>query len=70
MLGHLLLTHAFRFASAALLAPFTYGQIVFAGIVGFFAFGHAPDGGALLGMAIIIASGLGMAYVQRRRVPA
>ncbi|EIK51881.1 MAG: DMT family transporter [Pseudomonadaceae bacterium] len=70
MLGHLLLTQAFRYASAAMLAPFTYGQIVFAGIVGFFAFGHAPDGGALLGMAIIIASGLGMAYVQRRRVPA
>lgn len=69
MLGHLLLTQAFRYASAAMLAPFTYGQIVFAGIVGFFAFGHAPDGGALLGMAIIIASGLGMAYVQRRRVP-
>lgn len=66
MLGHLLLTHAFRFASAATLAPFTYGQIVFAGIVGYLAFGHAPDTGALCGMAIIIASGLVMAWVQRR----
>jgi len=67
MLGHLLLTNAFRFASAATLAPFTYSQIVFAGVVGYLAFDHAPDAGALLGMAVIIASGLCMAYVQRRQ---
>ena len=46
MLGHLLLTNAFRFASAATLAPFTYSQIVFAGAVGYLAFDHAPDAGA------------------------
>ena len=45
MLGHLLLTNAFRFASAAKLAPFTYSQIVFAGVVGYLAFDHAPDAG-------------------------
>jgi drug/metabolite transporter (DMT)-like permease len=67
MSGHLLLTNAFRFASAATLAPFTYAQIIFAGIVGFFAFGHVPDFGAIVGMAIIIASGLCMAYVQGRQ---
>lgn len=67
MLGHLLLTNAFRFASAATLAPFTYSQIVFAGVVGYLAFDHAPDAGALIGMAVIIASGLCMAYVQRRQ---
>lgn len=65
MLGHLLLTNAFRFASAATLAPFTYGQILFAGLVGLIAFGHVPDRGALLGMVIIIVSGLCMAWVQR-----
>ena len=69
MLGHLLLTQALRFASAATLAPFTYGQIVFAGVVGYLAFGHAPDAGALLGMAVIIVSGLCMAYVQHRQPP-
>ncbi|NKQ11126.1 DMT family transporter [Pseudomonas sp. SST3] len=67
MSGHLLLTNAFRFASAATLAPFTYAQIIFAGVVGFFAFGHVPDLGAIVGMAIIIASGLSMAYVQGRQ---
>ena len=65
-LGHLLLTNAYRFASAATLAPFTYGQIVFAGIVGYLAFDQAPDLGALLGIGMIIASGLGIAYIQGR----
>lgn len=55
----------FFFASAATLAPFTYGQILFAGLVGLIAFGHVPDRGALLGMVIIIVSGLCMAWVQR-----
>lgn len=67
MSGHLLLTNAFRFASAAALAPFTYSQIIFAGVVGMFAFGHTPDLGAMIGMAIIITSGLVMAYVQGRQ---
>ncbi|ANF24370.1 DMT family transporter [Stutzerimonas stutzeri] len=67
MSGHLLLTNAFRFASAAALAPFTYSQIIFAGVVGLVAFGHTPDFGAIVGMAIIIASGLVMAYVQGRQ---
>ncbi len=67
MSGHLVLTQAFRYASAASLAPFTYGQIVFAGIVGFIAFGHIPDVEAIAGMTVIIASGLCMAYMQSRQ---
>lgn len=67
MSGHLVLTQAFRYASAASLAPFTYGQIVFAGIVGFVAFGHIPDVEAIAGMTVIIASGLCMAYMQSRQ---
>lgn len=65
-LGHLLLTNAYRFASAATLAPFTYGQIVFAGLVGFIAFDQVPDSAAMLGIGMIIASGLGIAYIQGR----
>ncbi|MFG3691937.1 DMT family transporter [Stutzerimonas stutzeri] len=68
MSGHLLLTNAFRFASAAALAPFTYSQIIFAGVVGMIVFGHTPDLGAMVGMAIIILSGLVTAYVQGRQL--
>ena len=42
-------------------------HILVAGVVGLVAFGHTPDLGAIVGMAIIIASGLVMAYVQGRQ---
>ncbi len=64
--GHLLLTQAFRYAPPALLAPFSYGQIICAGLMGFIFFGHVPDEGALVGMTIISLSGLAVAWQQRR----
>lgn len=66
MCGHLLLSHAYRYASAATLAPFTYSQLVFAVLVGAVVFGHLPDGIALLGIAVVIASGVLSVWVQRR----
>ncbi|SEQ75562.1 Permease of the drug/metabolite transporter (DMT) superfamily [Azotobacter beijerinckii] len=70
MLGHLLLTHAYRHAAPTLLAPFSYAQIVFAGLVGYLLFGNLPDAFAQLGMALICASGLAMAHLQRLAPPA
>ncbi|WP_137974098.1 DMT family transporter [Pseudomonas sp. F(2018)] len=66
MTGHMLLTHAYRFASAASLAPFTYGQILIAALIGVVVFGHLPDAWAVLGMAVIILSGAALAWSQRR----
>jgi drug/metabolite transporter (DMT)-like permease len=66
MTGHMLLTHAYRFASAASLAPFTYGQILIATLIGVLVFGHLPDAWAVLGMAVIILSGAALAWSQRR----
>lgn len=43
MLGHMLLTQAFRHAAPAMLAPFSYGQIIFAGMFGYLIFDHSPD---------------------------
>ncbi len=67
MSAHLLLTQAFRFAAPALLAPFSYCQIVFAGLLGWVIFGHMPDSISLIGIAIICLSGLGAALMQRRK---
>ena len=58
------LTRAFREAPAALLAPFTYTQIVPAVILGLVLFGAVPDLWAGVGAAIVIGAGL---YVLRRR---
>lgn len=67
MTAHLLLTQALRHASAATLAPFSYCNIVFAGVVGWLLFGQVPDWLAMLGMGIIIASGCGLALSSRRQ---
>lgn len=66
MTAHLLLTQAFRVAAPALLAPFGYCQIVFAGMLGFLIFSHTPDTTSLVGIAIICLSGLGAAWMQRK----
>ncbi|BAU74514.1 DMT family transporter [Metapseudomonas furukawaii] len=66
MTAHLLLTQAFRHAAPALLAPFGYCQIVFAGLLGFLVFSHTPEASTLAGIAIICLSGLGAAWMQRK----
>jgi len=61
--SHLLLIHAYRVATASLLAPFQYAQIVFAGFYGWLVFGDLPDGWVIAGTLILVGSGL---YVLRR----
>lgn len=65
--SHLLLIHAYRVATASLLAPFQYAQIVFAGFYGWLVFGDLPDGWMLAGTAILVGSGL---YILRREARA
>lgn len=67
MLAHLLLTHAFRYAAPATLAPFSYGQIVFAALLGWLLFGHFPEPGAVLGMALIVLAGLALVMAGQRK---
>lgn len=66
--GHLLMTRAFHYSSPVVLAPFSYLQILFAALLGLLVFAHRPDGGALLGMAVIICAGLLSVWVQARAV--
>jgi drug/metabolite transporter (DMT)-like permease len=61
LLAHFLLTSAYRFAPASLLAPFNYCHIAFAAIAGWIVYNHVPDGLALLGMAMIAISGAAIA---------
>lgn len=49
---------AFRVADASLLAPFRYVSVVFALAIGWLVFGEWPSAWGLLGMAIIIVSGI------------
>jgi drug/metabolite transporter (DMT)-like permease len=64
--GHLFLIRAYELASASVLAPFTYAHTVAAIPLGYFVFDTFPDRPALLGMLLIVCSGLAMALLQRR----
>ena len=66
-IGHWLITRAYQLAPVTLLTPFTYLQIVWATLFGYVVFGQHPDGGSVIGMAIIAASGLLLALHERRR---
>jgi drug/metabolite transporter (DMT)-like permease len=65
--AHWLITRAYLIAPASLLTPFTYVQMVWATMLGFFVFAQIPDRWSFIGMAIIVGSGVMLAVVERRR---
>ena len=66
--GHWMLISAYLRAPASLVAPFTYLQMIWATLYGYVVFGQLPDGLSALGMAVIVASGVGLILHERRRV--
>ena len=66
-LGHLMVTQAHRYASAAVLGPFLYQQIIYMTLLGWLIFGHVPDMAVMGGAAIVVASGLYLLYREFRR---
>ena len=67
-LGHLMLVRAYETASASSLAPFGYAHAAAALVFGLVIFGQFPDNLALLGLGLIVLSGLAVAF--RNRGPA
>ena len=63
--GHYTMIEAFRYAEAALVSPFRYSAIVWAGLFGYLLWGDVPDGWALVGTVIVITSGL---YILHREL--
>jgi drug/metabolite transporter (DMT)-like permease len=56
--GHYLLIKAMALASPTALAPFIYTQLLGSTLLGYIAFHDFPDTGSMIGMAVIVASGL------------
>ena len=58
---------AYRNASASVLAPFNYIQLIWSAGSGYLVFGALPDGMTLLGASVIAASGLYTIHRERVR---
>ncbi|RFB72972.1 MULTISPECIES: DMT family transporter [unclassified Herbaspirillum] len=66
-IGHFFMNSAYRHAEASVLTPFAYSQIISASAMGWLVFNQFPDAVTILGIGIICASGMGIAYVEHRR---
>lgn len=67
LLGQYLFVKAIAYGEPAVLAPFTYSQIVWTTLIGLFVFGNMPDGWTFLGAGIVSASGLYVWHRERVR---
>jgi drug/metabolite transporter (DMT)-like permease len=64
--SQLLMTSSLRFAPVSALAPFDYVQLIWAILAGWTLWSTLPDGAALLGSAMIAASGLLILWREQR----
>jgi drug/metabolite transporter (DMT)-like permease len=66
-LGHFGVFMAYRHGAPGVIAPFFYSFAVWAMLSGVIVFGELPNPLALVGIAAIVASGLGIILVDRQR---
>jgi len=64
-IGQIILTSAYRYADAGVLAPFTYVAMIYALIIGYFAFGDLPTKSMIFGASLVIAAGIVIALRER-----
>lgn len=64
-IGHWLLYIGTQRASASLVAPMVYFQLIVAGVLGWLVFGHGLDPLSVAGMLVIVLAGLLLWYSQR-----
>ena len=63
--GHYMLIKALELENASFLSPLGYIQLLWVILFGFLAFGDLPDAYSLIGMAIVVGSGLYVALGHR-----
>jgi drug/metabolite transporter (DMT)-like permease len=64
--GHYLVIRAFQSGQAAVIAPLGYVELIGTTILGYVIFGNFPDLLTWIGAAVIIASGIYIAFRERR----
>jgi drug/metabolite transporter (DMT)-like permease len=66
-LGHYCVAKAHRYASAAVLGPFLYQQVIYMALWGWLIFAQVPDGFVAAGAGVVVASGLYLLWLEMRR---
>lgn len=66
-LGHQCMAMAHRYASAAVLGPFIYQQIIYMVFWGWLLFGQLPDAFVVAGALVVVASGLYLLALELKR---
>jgi drug/metabolite transporter (DMT)-like permease len=66
-IGHYCVAKAHRYASAAVLGPFLYQQIIYMALWGWLVFAQIPDGFVVAGSLVVVLSGLYLLWLEMRR---
>lgn len=66
-LGHYFVARAYLWGPASVVSPFNYVQLLGAATTGYLIFGDVPGPSLWAGAALIVGSGLAMAYAESRR---
>ncbi|MFY9512076.1 MAG: DMT family transporter [Rubrivivax sp.] len=64
--GHLFVAQAHKHASAAVLGPFLYQQILYMTVWGWLVFNQVPDAFVVAGAAVVVTSGLYLLWLEMR----
>jgi drug/metabolite transporter (DMT)-like permease len=65
--GHYFMIEAFRYAEVVIVSPFRYITILWAIVLGYLAWGDLPDGYVIVGITLVVGSGL---YILHREIVA
>ena len=66
MIGYVFLSRAYQVANASLVAPFDYTYLPMAVVLAYVLWGEVPPTATLIGMTLIIASGLYLGFRELR----
>ena len=65
-LSHILLTESYRLAPASLVAPLDYTALLWAFVIGYWAFGELPTATVYIGAPIVAGAGLYVIWRERQ----
>ena len=66
--AHFLMIETFRFGEATLVAPFKYSGVIWAGLLGYLIWGDIPDFTTILGVTIVVLSGIYIFHREKIRL--